>query len=256
MPMSTQSLSFCSNGSSMPSPTDTPPASDAPRLTASIAPGPPPVMTAKPASASARADRDAGGVLGMVARACAPSRTPTPRPAARRAARSPRRTRSGCAAPATGRCAPSPTARASRAAAGRSCPAWICAAPQHDRAALVLAPFRHDGRWKACGRRADDVRSHAHARDVSSGQEPDEGGLGRLDPRRATTCSSRLVREVRVARAEVHRRDAELAEAGDVGPAELGPRLRRRPRPRPPARAGRSRPGRARRARSRSARTS
>ena len=46
MPMSTQSLSRCSNGSSMPSPTETPPASDAPRFTASIAPGPPPVITA------------------------------------------------------------------------------------------------------------------------------------------------------------------------------------------------------------------
>ena len=46
MPTSTHSLSSCSNGSSMPSPTDSPPASQAPRLAASIAPGPPPVMTA------------------------------------------------------------------------------------------------------------------------------------------------------------------------------------------------------------------
>src|SRR5437868_13441982 len=52
-PMSTQSLSFCSNGSSMPSPTETPPASLVPLLTASIMPGPPPVMTANPARASA-----------------------------------------------------------------------------------------------------------------------------------------------------------------------------------------------------------
>ena len=43
----------CSNGSSMPSPTDRPPASLAPRLAASMIPGPPPVMTAKPSLASA-----------------------------------------------------------------------------------------------------------------------------------------------------------------------------------------------------------
>src|SRR6185312_1529167 len=54
MPTSTHSLSSCSNGSSMPSPTDTPPASQAPRLAASIAPGPPPVMTAYPASTRSR----------------------------------------------------------------------------------------------------------------------------------------------------------------------------------------------------------
>ena len=53
MPMSTHSLRPDSNGSSMPSPTLTPPASLAPLLAASIAPGPPPVMTAKPASTSA-----------------------------------------------------------------------------------------------------------------------------------------------------------------------------------------------------------
>ena len=35
-----------SNGSSMPSPTDLPPANAAPRFAASIMPGPPPVMTA------------------------------------------------------------------------------------------------------------------------------------------------------------------------------------------------------------------
>ena len=46
MPMSTQSLRPCSNGSSMPSPTDSPPASVAPLLAASITPGPPPVITA------------------------------------------------------------------------------------------------------------------------------------------------------------------------------------------------------------------
>ncbi len=51
--MSTCRLSPCSNGSSMPRPTETPPASRAPLLAASMAPGPPPVMTANPASTSA-----------------------------------------------------------------------------------------------------------------------------------------------------------------------------------------------------------
>src|SRR3954452_4793451 len=54
MPMSTHWLSPASKGSSMPSPTLVPPASLAPLFTASIAPGPPPVITAKPAAVSFR----------------------------------------------------------------------------------------------------------------------------------------------------------------------------------------------------------
>ena len=46
MPRSTQSLRPCSNGSSMPSPIENPPASEQPRFAASITPGPPPVITA------------------------------------------------------------------------------------------------------------------------------------------------------------------------------------------------------------------
>ena len=46
MPLSTQRFSPVSKGSSMPSPTLSPPASLAPLLAASMAPGPPPVMTA------------------------------------------------------------------------------------------------------------------------------------------------------------------------------------------------------------------
>ena len=46
MAISHQSLSYCSNGNSMPSPTESPPASAAPRFAASMTPGPPPVMTA------------------------------------------------------------------------------------------------------------------------------------------------------------------------------------------------------------------
>ena len=57
MPRSTHSFMPCSNGSSMPSPTDVPPASHAPRFAAAMIPGPPPVMTAKPDSTSRAAVR-------------------------------------------------------------------------------------------------------------------------------------------------------------------------------------------------------
>ena len=66
-PRSTHGFRPCSNGSSMPSPTEKPPASAAPRLTASIAPGPPPVITANPALASAPPSLAAELVLGVVA---------------------------------------------------------------------------------------------------------------------------------------------------------------------------------------------
>ena len=52
----------------MPSPTLSPPASLAPLLAASIAPGPPPVMTAKPACASARPSSSAWAYAGCVGR--------------------------------------------------------------------------------------------------------------------------------------------------------------------------------------------
>src|SRR4029077_3682947 len=52
-PRSTYLLSDCSCGSSMLQPTDRPPASWQPLLTASMIPGPPPVITAKPRLASA-----------------------------------------------------------------------------------------------------------------------------------------------------------------------------------------------------------
>ena len=51
----------------MPSPTLTPPASLAPLLAASIAPGPPPVITAKPASTSARPSRSPAAYAGSSA---------------------------------------------------------------------------------------------------------------------------------------------------------------------------------------------
>ena len=54
MPTVTHSFIPCSNGSSMLSPTEGAPESTAPRFAASMIPGPPPVMTAKPASPSRR----------------------------------------------------------------------------------------------------------------------------------------------------------------------------------------------------------
>ncbi len=46
IPRLTYSLTPCSKGSSIPRPTDVPPASAAPLFAASMMPGPPPVMTA------------------------------------------------------------------------------------------------------------------------------------------------------------------------------------------------------------------
>ena len=53
--MSVYGLPPCSNGSSMFRPIDSAPASFAPRLAASMRPGPPPVMTAMPLSPTMRA---------------------------------------------------------------------------------------------------------------------------------------------------------------------------------------------------------
>jgi len=65
--MSAHWLRPVSKGSSMPSPTLTPPACEAPLLAASIAPGPPPVITAKPASASFRPSASASAYSGWSA---------------------------------------------------------------------------------------------------------------------------------------------------------------------------------------------
>src|SRR3954467_5707978 len=64
MPTSTHSFRPFSKGSSMPSPTETPPASDAPLLAASITPGPPPVITAYPAPTSFRPHSSAAAYIG------------------------------------------------------------------------------------------------------------------------------------------------------------------------------------------------
>ena len=158
MPRSTQSFRPCSNGSSMPSPTDSPPASWQPRFAASIDAGPAAGDHGEARLGQRGAELPAERVLAVVARWCGPSRTPSPRGAARRACRSPRRTRPGCAAPATGRCAPSRWARASRAAAGRWC-STRCAARG------AAPPGRAASRCSARGRRRSR-RSCRHSSEV------------------------------------------------------------------------------------------
>src|SRR6266480_2394125 len=64
MPRLTNSLRPCSNGSSMLRPTERPRPSRAPRLAASIVPGPPPVMMAKPRRASSAARVRAASYIG------------------------------------------------------------------------------------------------------------------------------------------------------------------------------------------------
>src|ERR1700694_2932272 len=64
MPRFTYSFKPCSKGSSMFRPTESPPPSRAPRLAASIVPGPPPVMTAKPRRASSAARARAASHIG------------------------------------------------------------------------------------------------------------------------------------------------------------------------------------------------
>ena len=64
MPRLTNSLSPCSKGSSMFRPTESPRPSRAPRLAASIRPGPPPVMMAKPRRASSADSARAASYIG------------------------------------------------------------------------------------------------------------------------------------------------------------------------------------------------
>src|SRR2546428_8547194 len=64
MPRLTYSLRPCSKGSSMLRPTDRPRPSRAPRLAASMVPGPPPVITAKPRRASSAARARAASYIG------------------------------------------------------------------------------------------------------------------------------------------------------------------------------------------------
>src|SRR3981081_4451858 len=64
MPRLTNSLRRCSKGGSMLRPTESPRPSRAPRLAASMVPGPPPVMMAKPRRASSAASWRAASYIG------------------------------------------------------------------------------------------------------------------------------------------------------------------------------------------------
>src|ERR687898_413607 len=60
MPMSTYGFSDCSCGSSIPSPTEIAPASRAPRLAASMIPGPPPEMIETVSASSSSSSSEVG----------------------------------------------------------------------------------------------------------------------------------------------------------------------------------------------------
>ncbi len=75
----------CSNGSSIPSPMDVPPALCAPAFAASMIPGPPPVITAYPASASSRPTSTACAQSGWSAGVRAEPNTDTVGPTSARA---------------------------------------------------------------------------------------------------------------------------------------------------------------------------
>ena len=121
--------------------------------------------------------------------------------AARRAGRSPRRTPTGCAAPATGRCAPSRWARGCRAAAGRwcSCCTLVAAQPTGPRcfspavpvAAFARSVARHSRERCATGARLCRRRVIAEPhRRMASGRyrRSTLGARGSA----ASTCSSRV----------------------------------------------------------------
>ncbi len=247
MPRSTQSLRPCSNGSSMPSPTENPPASEQPRLAASIAPGPAAGDHREAGLGQRRAQRPALRVLGVVARG------------ARGAEHGDRARQLGEHAEALDelgldahhppRVGVHPVARAARVeqplvGGGRLVAAL---AAQHHRAALLLLGMRRLARA-----RPSAARAHA-ARVVSPRCQPRGNGAGR--PRHSVISRGfdvllAGVREVRVAGAVVQRRDAERREPGDVGPAVLGARRRLPVAARNSCAAGAARPGSAPGARS------
>ena len=161
IPMSTHSFRPFSKGSSMPSPTDTPPASDAPLFAASITPGPPPVITAYPASTSLRPNSSAAAYIGSsgLVRAepntliAGPSSASMPNPSMN--SDWIRSTRHGSV------CTQSDGPRLSSSRCSDvDCCTWL--APHHDRPALLLADrtvgvdrgFCHDVQvmtWPASG---------------------------------------------------------------------------------------------------------
>ena len=236
MPRSTQSLRPCSNGSSMPSPIERPPASEQPRLAASIAPGPPPVITAKPASASAAPSSRPISYSAMVAGVRAEPNTVTargssasmPKPSTNSAWI--RSTRHGSV------CTQSLGPRESssrwsvvvsswlyspRSTTGPRC--FSSGPPARRSPSRCCGPTRRGPRRSTSWRQPNEapspgpVPSEVAPQDVRA---TGDGGLGDV--------LLAGVREVRVAGPVVDRRDAERGEPGHVGPAVLGPRLARR----------------------------
>ena len=131
---------------------------EAPLLAASIAPGPPPVITANPASTSAAAELLALGVERVVGLGAGGAEDPDRRARARPARRSPRRTRPGSAAPATGRCAPSRSAP--RASSSR----WSVVVTSTAEPRRMVGPLRLSGDAGSCGHLDPSARRAASPR--------------------------------------------------------------------------------------------
>jgi hypothetical protein len=92
--------------------------------------------------------------------------------------------------------------------------------PDRPRVGLAAAQH-HRPRWRV-GRGFRHRRAVGWSSCAASGQIGGQGVLGRLQPLDQDVFLTGVC-ELRVAGAVVDRRDAECGEAGDVGPAELGP---------------------------------
>src|SRR5699024_8715081 len=142
------------------------------------------------------------------------SRTGTRPDRPRPESRSPRRTRPGCASPATGPRAPRRLPTRGRADAGPP-------SPQAPGLRAVATVPSGSTRVKSAKRALPCRPSSSPAFEVAA-----QGAGGPLDLGDRDVLI-RFVGEQRIARSEVHRRHAEGAEPRDVGPAEL--RGRREP---------------------------
>src|SRR5512145_3431126 len=192
-----------SKGSSMPSPTEMPPFSRAPLLAASMIPGPPPVTTAKPACARAQPSSSARAYIGSSGVVRAEPKTEIAGPSSARAPK-----------PSTN----SDWIRMTRH--GSVCTQSLGPRESRSRWSVVL-------RWNALRRIVVRPRCLVGPAGISSfmserlSGEPSAHLL--LDLREVLERHELLllVRQQGVAGAEVHRGDAEGAEAGHVGPSEL-----------------------------------
>src|SRR3954452_15708829 len=214
----------------MPRPTETPPASPHPLLTASMIPGPPPVMTAYPARARA-----------------APIRSPTAYSGSSRLVRADPKTLTAAGSSAS---SPNPSTNSDwirRTRHGSVCTQSDGPRESRSRWSVVLPSTAWSRRnvtgprcFSRAGRRASDATSSS-SRAVASGRRSGSiGGAmpiqsrvylsGEISAQDALTLGDSgdldvllaRMREVWVTGAEVHRGQPHRGEACDIGPAELG----------------------------------